>query len=146
MGCPASGPSQRASLHMLFRLLDLFLAFGVCLLFVHYSLFLVYLHMHLPVCWPICLSVHQAYSGAQRARRGIRIVGTGNYELSTVVLGTNPRSSARAAGSLQLLVTILMIHGCLLTYGFVALFDGGPEQNIVDAENHFQRSSVSLEI
>lgn len=146
MGGPTSGPSQRTSSHMLFQLLDLFLAFWVCLLFVHYSLFLVYLHMHLPVCRPICLSVHQAYSGAPRARRGIRIIGTGSYELSTVVLGTNPRSSARAARSLQRLVTILMIHGCLLTYGFIALLDGGPEQKIVDAENNVQRSSVSLDV
>lgn len=130
MGCPTSGPSQRASSHMLFRLPDLFWAFWACLLFVHYCLFLVYVHMRLPVCRPICLSVHRAYAGAQRARRGIRVVGTGSFELSTVVLGTNPRTSARAAGSLQLLVTILMIHRCWLAYDLVALLDGGPEQRL----------------
>lgn len=102
--------------------------------------------MRLPVCRPICLSVHRAYAGAQKARRGIGIVGTGSYELSTVVLGTNPRSSARAAGFLQLLVTILMIRRCWVAYGLVALLDGGPEQKIVDAENNIQRSSMSLEV
>lgn len=75
------------------------------------------------------------------------MVGRGSYAPSTVVLGTNPRSPARAARSLQLLVTVLTIHRCLLAYGFVPLLGGGgPEQKTVDAENNVQRSSMSLEV
>lgn len=102
----------------------------------------MYLHTPLPVCRPICLSVHWAYAGALTRNQNL---GTGSYALCTVVLGTNPRSSAREARSPRLLVVILMIHWCLLAGGFVALLDGGPEQKIVDAENNVQRSSVSLE-